>query len=283
MLGKDSNIDSKVVDGFGREWSRFGYLSQEYSEFLETQFKAYTSTVKFSEFNPKKSIAADFGAGSGRWTEKLLPYFKKIYALEPSDGAVRILNYKFNDNSKVEILQESVGLNSIKTCSLDFAMSLGVLHHIPDTRLALQDISLKMKSGGVLLCYLYYDLSEKPFLYRKLHNVSNLIRLFVSRSPYFVRITFARIIAFLVYLPLSRFARLYGYFAKDNSNLPLHHYANMPFSILENDALDRFGTRLEQRFSKEEICTMLVDSGFNISTLSFSVVEPFWTFSVRKL
>jgi len=53
--------------------------------------------------------------------------------------------------------------------------------------------------------------------------------------------------------------------------------------MLSNDALDRFGTRLEQRFNKEEIADMLSRAGFDLSTLRFSDVEPFWTFSVRKL
>ena len=53
--------------------------------------------------------------------------------------------------------------------------------------------------------------------------------------------------------------------------------------MLANDALDRFGTSLEQRFSKAEITEMLDSAGFNISTLKFSEIEPFWTFVVRKL
>jgi hypothetical protein len=56
----------------------------------------------------------------------------------------------------------------------------------------------------------------------------------------------------------------------------------MPFVMLENDALDRFGTRLEQRFNKEEITAMLLDADFDISTLKFSTAEPFWTFTVRR-
>ena len=56
----------------------------------------------------------------------------------------------------------------------------------------------------------------------------------------------------------------------------------MPFVMLQNDALDRFGTRLEQRFSKKEIMEMLGLAGFDLSSLKFSDLEPFWTFSVKK-
>jgi hypothetical protein len=57
----------------------------------------------------------------------------------------------------------------------------------------------------------------------------------------------------------------------------------MPFVMLQNDALDCFGTLLEHRFSKKEITEMLGNVGFDLSTLEFSDVEPFWTFSVKKL
>ena len=52
--------------------------------------------------------------------------------------------------------------------------------------------------------------------------------------------------------------------------------------MLANDALDRFGTSLEQRFSKAEITEMLRDADFDLSTLKFSEIEPFWTFTVNK-
>jgi hypothetical protein len=56
----------------------------------------------------------------------------------------------------------------------------------------------------------------------------------------------------------------------------------MPFVMLANDALDRFGTTLEQRFSKDEITEMLRTAHFDTSTLKFSECEPFWTFAVQK-
>ena len=105
----------------------------------------------------------------------------------------------------------------------------------------------------------------------------------ISRLPYAMRRLFAQIIAGTIYLPLARTSKLLGSRGKDVSNFPLHHYADMPFVMLQNDALDRFGTRLEQRFSKKEITEMLSKANFDLSTLKFSEVEPFWTFAVKKL
>ena len=280
---KDQNIDQGVIDSFGHEWAAFDYAESETGEALNAQFMAYCTPIDLSQFNTKFSVAADFGAGSGRWASQLLPYFSLVYALEPSDGANKVLENKFSKESRMKVLKDTVGINSIAAESLDLAMSLGVLHHIPDTGLAIRDVASKIKGGGVFLCYLYYRLDNKPLYYRGLFWISNSIRWFISRLPYVARRLIARVIAVLIYLPLARIAKILENKGKSVSNFPLHHYANMPFVMLQNDALDRFGTRLEQRFSKKEIKAMLDSAGFDLSTLKFSDVEPFWTFSVKKL
>ena len=280
---KDQNLDQQVIDSFGHEWSAFDYSESETDDALDSQFLAYCTPIDLTQFNSKSSVAADFGAGSGRWASRLLPHFSLVYALEPSDGANKVLKNKFSKEARMTILQETVGANSIPTGSLDLAMSLGVLHHIPDTGLAIKDVASKIKGGGFFLCYLYYKLDNKPLYYRGLFWTSNSLRWVISRLPYALRKLIAQVIAALIYLPLARTAKLLRSAGKNVSNFPLHHYADMPFVMLQNDALDRFGTRLEQRFSKKEITEMLGKAGFDLSTLKFSDVEPFWTFSVKKL
>ena len=181
------------------------------------------------------------------------------------------------------VLRETVGANSIPLHSLDLAMSLGVLHHIPDTSLAIKDVSLRIKSGGMFLCYLYYNLENKPTFYKLIFKSVNILRRMISVLPQKIKYIVTSTIAALVYWPLARFSKVMNRFGVNTSNIPLHHYAEMPFVMLANDALDRFGTSLEQRFSKVEITEMLRSANFDVSTLKFSDIEPFWTFSVKKL
>lgn len=280
---KDENVDQGVIDSFGHEWATFDYGEIETAEALNAQFDAYCAPIDLSHFDPKNSIAADFGAGSGRWAARLVPYFSLVYALEPSDGASKVLQNKFSDEAKIKVLQETVGANSIPFGSLDLAMSLGVLHHIPDTGLAIKDVSLRIKPGGTFLCYLYYNLENKPFFYNLIFKAVNSVRKVISLLPQRIKRIVCSSIAALIYWPLARLSKLMSRIGMNTSNIPLHHYANMPFVMLANDALDRFGTSLEQRFSKAEITEMLDSAGFDISTLRFSELEPFWTFSVKKL
>ena len=279
---KDENLDQRVIDGFGHEWAAFDYAETETAEALDAQFAAYCAPIELSQFNPETSLAGDFGAGSGRWSSRLAPYFSLVYALEPSNGASQVLRKKFIGDPKIVVLQETVGANSIPTASLDLAMSLGVLHHIPDTALAIKDVSRSIKPGGVFLCYLYYNLENKPTYYKVIFKGVNVMRRVISASPQKVRRLSATVIAAIVYWPLARLSRVLSKLGRNTSNLPLHHYADMPFVMLANDALDRFGTSLEQRFSKAEITEMLRAADFDLTTLKFSDSEPFWTFAINK-
>jgi len=282
QYGKDENLDQGVIDSFGHEWAAFDYAETETTEALNTQFLAYCAPIDLSQFDPTTSIAADFGAGSGRWSSRLAPYFSLVYALEPSNGATAVLRNKFANDSKIKILKESVGANSIADSSLDLAMSLGVLHHIPNTGLAIKDVSRTIKPGGYFLCYLYYNLENKPLYYKLIFKGVNLVRKVVSNLPQPIKRVTANVIAALVYWPLARISKVLTKLGRDTSNFPLHHYADMPFVMLANDALDRFGTTLEQRFSKIQITEMVQAASFDVSTLKFSDSEPFWTFAVRK-
>ena len=279
---KDENLDQGVIDSFGHEWAAFDYGETDTSEALDAQFRAYCIPLDLNQFDPKKSIAGDFGAGSGRWAARLIPYFFLIYALEPSDGASKVLKNKFSREAKISVLQETVGANSIPLESLDLAMSLGVLHHIPDTGLAIKEVARRIKSGGVFLCYLYYNLENKPGFYKLIFKAVNTVRKVISGLPQRIKQIVTSAIAAVVYWPLARFSKMLSKFGINTSNIPLHHYADMPFVMLANDALDRFGTSLEQRFSKAEITEMLGAADFDLTTLKFSEVEPFWTFAVNK-
>ena len=56
--------------------------------------------------------------------------------------------------------------------------------------------------------------------------------------------------------------------------IPLSYYSDKSFNIIRNDALDRFGTPLEQRFSKIQIEQMMLKSG--LTKIVFSDNEPYW-------
>jgi hypothetical protein len=57
-------------------------------------------------------------------------------------------------------------------------------------------------------------------------------------------------------------------------NLPLSAYKDCSFYSMRTDALDRFGTQLEKRFSAQQIREMMEQAG--LENIVFSDSVPFW-------
>lgn len=176
--------------------------------------------------------------------------------------------------SNCEFHQAGVDSIPLPDRSMDFGYSLGVLHHIPDTQAALTSCVAKLKPGGIFLLYLYYKFDSRPVWFRLLWKATEMIRALVSRMPHGLRYFTSQVIAALIYWPLARFAGLAESSGLDVKNFPLSAYRNLGFYVMRTDALDRFGTRLEQRFSKAEILQMMEFSGLN--KIVFSEKTPFW-------
>ena len=63
--------------------------------------------------------------------------------------------------------------------------------------------------------------------------------------------------------------------------MPLSAYHNKSFFIIRNDALDRFGTRLEQRFSAKQIVEMMENAG--LTNIVISHGAPYYHAIGKKL
>jgi SAM-dependent methyltransferase len=158
--------------------------------------------------------------------------------------------------------------------SQDFGYSLGVLHHIPDTAKALSDCVRKLKPGVPFLLYLYYALDGRPGWFRALWRASDLARQAVARLPFPVRKAVTTAAAAGVYWPLGRLARAGEKAGRDVTHWPLSAYRSLSFYTMRTDALDRFGTRLEQRFTRADIERMMTAAG--LTEIRFSESEPYW-------
>jgi hypothetical protein len=154
--------------------------------------------------------------------------------------------------------------------------SLGVLHHIPDTYGAMEKCVAKVKQGGYFLVYLYYNLDNRGMAFKTLFKLSNLVRAGVSKLPGRLKRVVCDGIAITVYLPLAQTSKLLDrlQFGKTAAKIPLSYYQDKSFWIMKNDALDRFGTPLEQRFSKTEIVRMMECCG--LKNIIVSEKEPYW-------
>jgi ubiquinone/menaquinone biosynthesis C-methylase UbiE len=266
------NIDKRVVDDFGREWSAFDQSGVSHSE-LENQFKKYFSIFPISILT-SQSNGFDLGCGSGRWAQFVAPRVATLHCIDPSEDALAVAKRNLTDYDNCRFHHAGVHDIPLDDNEMDFGYSLGVLHHVPDTAAGIRQCTRKLKPGAPLLLYLYYAFDNRPFWYRYIWLLSNVLRKIISILPYRIKYIMCQLIAVIIYMPLSTLAMILEKWGINVENLPLSAYRNKSFYTMRTDALDRFGTRLEQRFTKVKIKEMMADSG--LENIQFSEDPPFW-------
>ncbi len=273
-----NNINQQVVSDFGQEWQKFYEFSDER---IRVSAAEYFDILNEGIVN-RQTYAIDIGCGTGRWTKYLAKQAGFIEAIDPSNAifaAARLLNGLPN----VRLAKASIETLPFEDETFDFAMSIGVLHHIPDTQQAMADCVKKVKKGGYFYVYLYYDLQDKGILFKVIFKLTDLLRLVISRFPTPLKKITCDLLAILIYMPLIYLARFLKFLGlnKIARLLPLHSYTNKSFYIVRNDALDRFGTRLEQRFSKQEMLTMMQNAG--LAEIRISPGVPYYHAIGKKI
>lgn len=269
---KDDNIDPTTVDSFGDEWQAFhGFEEEEIVRLGDEYFDIITPAM----LNEQTTVL-EVGCGSGRFLKYVSNKSNFVVGIDPSHAILAADNL-LGANANVHLVKAAANDLPFKNESFDFVYSIGVLHHIPDTLKAMRACVDKVKKGGYFFTYLYYDLDGRSTAFRSVYRLSNFLRLGVCRLPKAAKRMVCDVLAVSVYMPFiltNRFLKLLGFGKNIRSKIPLYGYENKSFYIIRNDSLDRFGTPLEQRFTKKQIQDMMEACG--LSQITFSNNIPFW-------
>jgi ubiquinone/menaquinone biosynthesis C-methylase UbiE len=273
-LATVTNADPRTVDGFGDEWERFDQSQLDSREQLAL-FKKYFKVFPWASL-PAKAEGFDMGCGSGRWAQLVALRVGRLHCIDPS-SAIEVAKRNLRLMGNCEFHAAGVSDAVLPENSMDFGYSLGVLHHVPDTAEGIKACVRYLKPGAPFLLYLYYALDNRSVFYRGLWKASDLIRGAVSAMPHGLRYLVSQAIAGTVYWPLARLAKLtetLGFSAAQAAAMPLGFYRHLSFYTMRTDALDRFGTALEQRYSKAQIQSMMTSAG--LTDIVFSDESPYW-------
>ena len=270
--GTTGNVDPRTVEGFGEEWASF---TQEDLAADEQQrlFDQYFSPFPFDRLS-KEGEGFDLGCGTGRWAALVAGRVGRLHCIDPAAKALAVARRRLGGAPNVTFHECDVDHLPMPDASQDFGYSIGVLHHIPDTQAALRACTAKLKPGAPFLLYIYYAFDNRPGWFRSLWRASELGRKGISKLPFPARKSVTGAIAALVYWPLGRGASLGERLGRPVGNWPLAEYRYRSFYSMRTDALDRFGTRLEQRFTRAQIQRMMEASG--LEQIRFRDGPPYW-------
>lgn len=269
--GVNNNVDHAVIVDFGNEWHTFDQSTLSDTE-RKLHFDAYFAVFPWEQLSPN-AIGFDAGCGSGRWAVLAAPKVGHLICVEPS-SAIDVARRNLKHLSNCSFHCSTIDNMYFPDNSMDFGYSLGVLHHIPDTQQGIIDCVRKLKPGAPLLVYLYYAFDNQPVWFRWLWRISDIARWFISKLPYQVKYALSQLIAVCVYFPMARAAHFLQKMDVSIHSWPLGSYHNKSFYSMRTDALDRFGTKLEKRFTKLQVMAMMENAG--LERVQFSPRTPFW-------
>ena len=269
---KNNKLDKKVIKDFGHEWKNFDQSSIENLDLMQA-FNQYFNIFP-KDFLNKEKEGFDMGCGSGRWSKIIAPQIKKLNCIDPSLDALSVAKKNLANYSNVDFYNKGVNEQTLDKNSQDFGYCLGVLHHIADTQSGIQSCFNILKNDSPFLVYLYYKFDNKPLWYKMIWVISDCLRRIISILPFTIKKKITFLIALLIYYPLSRLSKLFAILGFSVKNFPLSDYRNKTFYFMMTDSLDRFGTKLEKRFTKSEIESMLLKAGFK--DIKFSDSPPYW-------
>lgn len=268
----EGNVDHATVRSFGDEWNAY-----DQSRLSDTErrklWNAYFQLFPWSEL-PVDAQGFDAGCGTGRWALLVAERVGRLHCVDASASALAVARRTLAHRANCEFHVASVDEMPFPDGSMDFGYSLGVLHHLPDPLGGLRSCVAKLKPGAPMLLYLYYAFDNRPRWFRHVWRVSELLRRRIASLPHPHKVRVTRLIALTVYLPLARTAGILERAGADVSAFPLSFYRHLSLYSMQTDALDRFGTPLEHRFTAAQVVSMMEAAG--LGGVRVRDGEPFW-------
>lgn len=247
------DIKRRTAESFAYEWQHFGLLRDEWRK----NFADYMRPHVGATFATR--LLLDVGTGSGRHAFHAAELGARVVAV---DIGRSIDVARRNLPPSVLTVQADADHLPFARGAFDFAMSIGVLHHLPNPQETLCHLVSFARPGGFVHIYVYW-LPERRGHARVLRLVS-LARRVTVKLPHpllhAVCVPLAVILAIVAVWPYkllrhsSRFARVADAF-------PLKAYADYPLGVLLNDQFDRFSAPLEHRYTEDEVRRMLEAAG----------------------
>ncbi len=265
------NLDLDTVNSFGDEWSRFDQTELSEEE-VRTRFNEYFAVFPWDKLS-NDATGFDMGCGSGRWAKMMAPQVGHLHCIDPS-SALEVAKLALSAEKNVSFYRASVDEYPLPLDSQDFGYSLGVLHHVPDTAGAIKACVAMLKPGAPFQVYLYYAFDNRSAGFKLAWFCSDLLRRVICKLPAKLKDLLTDILAAGLYYPLTRLSLLLERLGFGVESIPLSYYRNYSFYTMRTDSRDRFGTPLEQRFTRKQVAFMLEEAG--LRDVIFSDREPYW-------
>jgi len=135
-------------EAFGWQWQRFPELQERYRR----QFLDWIAPVEADSF--RDQVVLEGGCGKGRHTALAAEFgARAVLAVDLSD-AVDAAFHNTRDLPNAHVIQADLLAPPVKE-GIDYAFSVGVLHHLPEPEAGFRALVSKLRPGGRISAWVY--------------------------------------------------------------------------------------------------------------------------------
>jgi SAM-dependent methyltransferase len=213
---------SKTLKRFQRQHTSKILWGGNFSEMFLSRFGLLDSLQQLG----KGAKVLDYGAGTGRLTSFLLDKGFKVTNLEPTQS-ISLVRNRVTESGFSEISLVSDSENLVPQ-SFDAVVSIGVIHHVSNPEVLMDDMLRLCKEGGIVSVWVY---RRQNIFLQKLIQIS---RIALRRAPHTVLLFFSSLFSTVLYLQClvarNRSLGLEQYTFR-NLNLMVYDQLSPPLSI----------------------------------------------------
>jgi ArsR family transcriptional regulator len=131
----------------------FDRVGQRWDHLREESFGASFHVEAFLPLLPGHWVVADVGTGTGYLLPVLSRHFRRVIAVEPVDRMMETARHRIEPLGleNVDLRKGDLAQLPIKDESVDLAVAVLVLHHVPSPREALGELHRILRAGGRVL------------------------------------------------------------------------------------------------------------------------------------
>jgi ubiquinone/menaquinone biosynthesis C-methylase UbiE len=158
---RDLAAGSERADLQGQQQKHFDWYAanetQSYLEYESMPFWVAVDSMTFERWRPTLRPGGwllDVGCGNGRSASHLMDLDLRVLGFDVARAAVRQAQQRFGDGkgaARATFFTADATRFPVRSASLDHVLVYGVLHHVPDPRVACAEIARVLKPGGTYL------------------------------------------------------------------------------------------------------------------------------------
>lgn len=252
------SLDKKqTIEDFGNQWNIFTENNGYYGS---TSVLVDICDQAFNTENFKGARVLDIGAGTGRLTNILIDLgADHVYSVEPSRAYDVLLKETARNSNRITYIN-TPGDEFPLDINVDIAMSIGVLHHIPEPDPVCARVYEVLNVGGKFLIWVYAQEGNELYLF-----IFNFVRRFTSKMNDKNLVRFSKFLDFF----LNIYCKLCAVIP-----LPMHTYMRNHIAKLTKDVrvltiFDQLNPECAKYYTKEETVDLLHRAGFKNIKISY--------------